>query len=104
MGYFLASFSICRPCDGGGVVAKQPTGAVDLGPAEHLAHYGAQEVHHHGKPMSWVAVVIVIIGFVIGGIAMVPHPTWWLFYLGAGIAVIGCIITLFAHTFSDDWY
>jgi len=69
-----------------------------------LAHYGAQEVHHHGKPLSWAAVVIIIIGFVIGGVAMVPHPTWWLFYLGAGIAVIGCIITLFAHTFSDDWY
>jgi hypothetical protein len=85
-------------------VAEQPTGAVDLGPGQPLAHYGAEEIRHHGKPLSWVAVVIVFIGFVIGGVALVPHPTWWLFYLGAGVAVIGCIITLFAHTFSDDWY
>jgi hypothetical protein len=85
-------------------VAEQPTGTVDLGAAEHLAHYGAAEVHDHGKPMSWVAVVVIIVGFVIGGIAMVPHPTWWAFWLGAGIAVIGCIMVLFAHTFSDDWY
>jgi hypothetical protein len=89
---------------GGGVVAEQPTGAVDLGPAGPLAHYGVQEVHHHGKPLSWIAVVVIIVGFVIGGVAMVPHPTWWLFYLGAGIAVVGCLMTLFAHTFSDDWY
>ena len=35
---------------------------------------------------------------------MVPHPTWWLFWVGAGIAIVGCIITLFAKTFSEDWY
>ena len=85
-------------------MAEQPTRTVDLGPAEPLAHYGAQEAHHHGKPMSWVAVTVVIVGFVVGGIAMVPHPTWWLFWIGAGIAAVGCIMTLFAKTFSEDWY
>lgn len=85
-------------------MAEEQTKAVDLGPAEHLAHYGAHEVHHHGKPASWIAVTVIIIGFLIGGIAMVPHPTWWAFWLGTGIAVVGCIMTLFAHTFSDDWY
>ena len=87
-------------------MAEQPTGAVNLGPGEPLAHYGAQEVHHHGKPLSWVAVGVIIIGFVIGGFAMAlgGHITWWAFYLGVGVAVIGCIMTLFAHTLSDDWY
>jgi hypothetical protein len=85
-------------------VAEQPTGTVDLGPAKPLAHYGAQEVHHHGSPKSWAAVTVIIIGFIVGGIAMVPHPTWWLFWIGAGIAIVGCIMTLFARTFSQDWY
>ena len=85
-------------------MAEQQTGTVNLGAAENLAHYGAPEVHHHGKPMSWVAVVVIIVGFLIGGIAMVPGPTWWAFWLGVGIALVGCIMTLFARTFSDDWY
>ncbi len=85
-------------------MAEQPAGSVDLGPAEPLAHYGAAELHHHGKPMSWIAVTVVIIGFTVGGIAMVPHPTWWAFWLGAGIAIVGCVMTLFARTFTDDWY
>lgn len=85
-------------------MAEQQSGTVDLGPAGNLAHYGAEEVQHHGKPLSWIAITVIFIGFLIGGIAMVPHPTWWAFWLGAGIAAVGCIMTLFAHTFSDDWY
>ncbi len=84
-------------------MAEQASGTVQgTGTAGALAHVGA-ESHHHGKPMSWVAVAIITVGFVIGGIGMVPHPTWWLFWLGAGIAIVGCIMTLFAKTF-DDWY
>ena len=43
-------------------------------------------------------------GEAVGGIAMVPHPTWWAFWLGAGIAIVGCLIMAFAKTFSTDWY
>jgi hypothetical protein len=59
---------------------------------------------HHGRPVSWVAVTIITIGFVVGGIAMVPHPRWWLFWTGAAIAVVGCIVAAIAHTFDNDWY
>ena len=58
---------------------------------------------HHGRPASWVAVSIIIVGFIVGGIAMVPHPRWWLFWTGAGIVVIGCIMAAAAHVL-DDWY
>jgi len=58
---------------------------------------------HHGRPASWVAVSIIIVGFVVGGVAMVPSPKWWLFWTGAGIAVIGCIMAGTAHIL-DDWY
>jgi hypothetical protein len=84
-------------------VAEQATGTVQgTGTGGTLAH-AAPEAGHHGKPISWVAVTVIIIGFVVGGVAMVPHPIWWLFWLGTGIAVVGCLMTLFAKTF-DDWY
>ncbi len=65
------------------------------GPTTHEAH--------HGRPASWVAVSIIIIGFVVGGVAMVPSPKWWLFWTGAGIVVIGGIMALSVHIL-DDWY
>jgi hypothetical protein len=50
-----------------------------------------------------VAVTIITIGFVAGGVAFVPTPRWWLFWVGAGIAIVGTLIATFARTF-DDWY
>jgi len=50
-----------------------------------------------------VAVSIIIIGFIVGGAAMIPHPTWWLIWVGAGIVVIGGIIATATRIF-DDWY
>jgi hypothetical protein len=64
-------------------------------PKEHDAH--------HGRPASWVAVSIIIVGFIVGGVAMVPHPKWWLFWTGAGIVVIGAILATTTRIF-DDWY
>jgi hypothetical protein len=58
----------------------------------------------HGRPISWIAVCVIVIGFIVGGAGMVPHPTWWIVYLGAGIAVIGCIIIAAARTLQTDWY
>jgi hypothetical protein len=58
---------------------------------------------HHGRRASWVAVSVIIIGFVVGGVAMVPSPKWWLFWTGAGIVVIGGIMAAAAHIM-DDWY
>lgn len=60
--------------------------------------------HHSGKPISWAAVTIITIGFIVGGVGMVPHPVWWLFWTGVGIVIIGCVTTLFARTFNEDWY
>lgn len=62
------------------------------------------EAHHHGRPISWVAVSVIMVGFIIGGIAMVPHPRWWLFWTAAGLALVGCIMTVVARTFDTDWY
>jgi len=58
---------------------------------------------HHGRPASWVAVSIVIVGFIVGGIALIAGPTWWLFWAGVGIVVLGGIVGAATHIM-DDWY
>jgi hypothetical protein len=58
---------------------------------------------HHGRPASWVAVSIIIVGFIVGGVAMVPEPRWWIFWVGAGIVVVGGIVAAAIRIF-DDWY
>jgi hypothetical protein len=88
-------------------VAEQATDTIDgIGGAEipAAALPGVEHGHHSGKPISWIAVAIITVGFIIGGVGMVPHPAWWLFWIGAGIAVIGCITMLSAKTFAEDWY
>jgi hypothetical protein len=57
----------------------------------------------HGRPASWVASSIVIVGFIVGGIALPIGPTWWLFWTGVGIVVLGAIVGAAVHIF-DDWY
>ncbi len=89
-------------------MAEQPaSGTVTGNTGAHGldAQTGLSHVHeaHHGRPASWVCTSVVIVGFIIGGIALVPHPTWWLFWTGAGIVVIGAVIGAAVHIF-DDWY
>jgi hypothetical protein len=60
----------------------------------------------HGRRVSWVAVSIIMAGFLIGGLAMIfghHGPTWWLFWAGVGIAVVGVLLTFATNTF-EDWY
>ena len=93
-------------------MAEQASGAMaETGGAQSVAHgadqtlgHGEHSEHNPGSPMSWVAVAVITVGFIVGGIALVPRPTWWAFWLGVGIALVGCIMTLFAKTFTADWY
>jgi hypothetical protein len=79
--------------------------AGDTGARGLDARIGPSYVHeaHHGKPASWVSVAIIIVGFIVGGIALPVGPTWWLFWTGVGIVVIGGIVGLSARIL-DDWY
>ena len=60
--------------------------------------------HFSGRRISWVGTTIVCVGFVVGGVAFIPHPIWWLFWLGTAIAIVGSLILAFAKTMSQDWY
>ena len=74
-------------------MAEQASGTV--------AGTGTTGVVAHG---SWVGTSVVIIGFVIGGIAFVPSPHWLFFWIGAAVAIIGCFILLFSRAMHTDWY
>ena len=78
---------------GSGTLSGTPSSAVapeSIGPAPEESPLGhAAALAHesfHGRPVSWVAVAIITIGFVIGGIAL-----------------LGFIVAGFARV-NEDWY
>jgi hypothetical protein len=66
-----------------------------------VPHHGE---HNSGRPISWICVAIVVIGFIIGGVAFIPHPTWWAVWVGAGVAAVGLIGLAFTNAVNEDWY
>ena len=57
----------------------------------------------HGRTVSWVAVTVIMVGFLMGGLALVFGPTWWLFWVSLGLAAVGGLMALAIGIF-DDWY
>ena len=57
----------------------------------------------HGRPVSWVAVALIMVGFLVGGLALIFHTNWWLFWVGVGLVVVGGLIALATNIF-EDWY
>ena len=57
----------------------------------------------HGRAVSWTAVVIIMIGFIVGGSALIFGPTWWLFWASAALAAVGGLLALSTNIF-EDWY
>jgi hypothetical protein len=64
---------------------------------------GHSHASYHGKPASWVAVTLIIAGFLCGGLALVFGPTWVPFWIGAGLVVVGGLIAAATDIF-NDWY
>ncbi len=79
-------------------VGDTGAGGLDILPGTPYGHEA-----HHGRRSSWVAVSIIIVGFTLGGAAMIPHPHWWLIWIGAGIVVVGGLMGAATRIF-DDWY
>jgi hypothetical protein len=74
--------------------------------AVNEANGGTAYPAFHGRAVSWVAVSIITVGFVIGGLALIfghGGPTWWLFWTGSAVAVAGLLISFATNTF-QDWY
>ena len=86
-------------------MAEQATGTVEgTGTAGALAPGSSHIEHNSGRPISWVGTSVVVAGFIVGGVAFVPSPNWIIFWVGAGIAIVGCLILLFSKAMNTDWY
>jgi hypothetical protein len=57
----------------------------------------------HGRAVSWVSVSIIMAAFLVGGVALVVGPIWWLFWVSVGVSVLGALVALGTGIF-DDWY
>ena len=91
---------------GSGMVARQAAEGDQLSPARSAADEEAARAaqpHHHGRPVSWVAVSIMMAAFLVGGFGLVLGPTWWLFWVGVGMCAVGGLLAMATHIF-EDWY
>jgi fatty acid desaturase len=85
---------------GSGMMARHSAESGQLTPAAAAA---PATTSHHGRPVSWVAVSIIMAAFLVGGFGLILGPTWWLFWVGAGMAAVGGLLALATDIF-DDWY
>jgi hypothetical protein len=101
-----------RPATASGSVAGAesmggaPGAGAAASPAPFVSQVPGTPVHfptYHGRTVSWVAVTLIIVGFVAGGLALVFGPTWWLFWVSLGIAALGGLLGLATNIF-EDWY
>jgi cytosine/uracil/thiamine/allantoin permease len=51
-----------------------------------------RHVHHGQTGAMWTAVVINLVGFLLGGIALLFGPSWVLFAIAVGICIVGVIV------------
>lgn len=56
---------------------------------------------HGGRPKSWLAVIIMIVGFCVSGVALCLGPSWTMFWVGAAVIVVGGILALVADIWND---
>lgn len=56
---------------------------------------------HAGRPKSWVAVTIIFVGFVVGGVGITMGPDWIVFGIGAALTVLGGVIALAVDIMTD---
>ncbi|QKW38985.1 hypothetical protein HUT06_37260 [Actinomadura sp. NAK00032] len=61
----------------------------------------SSEGSHAGRPSSWLAVGVIFIGFVVGGVALCLGPAWIMFWVGVGIVVAGFLVSWMVHLFAD---
>ncbi len=96
-----------EPGTAGGVVAGSGSlgASASTEPAPFVSQVPGTPVHFPhftGRVVSWVAVTMILVGFLAGGLALV-FGIWPLFWVGLGFSVLGLLVAMATGIF-DDWY
>ncbi len=70
-------------------------------PDEHEGHAFVASGSHAGRPKSWLAVTVILLGFIIGGVGLCLGPNWFMVWGGVVVAALGGILALVFDVFSD---
>ncbi|MBO0832437.1 MAG: hypothetical protein J2P28_05405 [Actinobacteria bacterium] len=106
VGSATASGSVARPGAGAGEAGAAGAGAGGPEVVPFVSQVPGTPVHFpsfHGRSVSWVAVSLIMAAFLVGGLALVFGPIWWLFWASLGLAVVGLLMCAGIGIF-DDWY
>ncbi len=49
---------------------------------------------HGSTPAAWTAVAVCLVGFTIGGVALVIGPSWVMFWVGCALVLVSPIVGL----------
>lgn len=49
---------------------------------------------------SWLAATVIVIGFIVGGIAII-YWNWPVFWAGVGVVVVGCVFAAAAGIMNE---
>ncbi|MHB1432810.1 MAG: hypothetical protein ACYCVZ_11920 [Streptosporangiaceae bacterium] len=85
------------------VTPDRPYDLGELAPGALLPSQLGGYESFHGRKISWIAISILIIGFLVGGLALIFGSIWWLFWTGVGFAALGLLIAVGSNIF-EDWY
>jgi len=88
------------------VVSGGPTGQGGVAAPGESGSAAGPYPSYHGRTVSWVAVGIIVLGFIVGGLALIfghGGPIWWLFWVGVGVAALGLLVSVATNMF-EDWY
>lgn len=45
---------------------------------------------HGATVTAWIITAVIVLAFIVGGVALIAH-TWWLFWVGVALFVVGVI-------------
>ncbi len=72
--------------------SSKATSSSSTAHAQSREGHGGKHVHHGRTPAAWAGVSIALVGFLLGGFAIVDNQNWVLFWIGAALCVIALVV------------
>lgn len=71
--------------------SSEATRSSDTAHAQSREGHGGKHTHHGRTPAAWAGVSLGLVGFLLGGFAVVAQ-NWTLFWISVGICAVGLIV------------